>query len=253
MANKKEKKIKIDIILPNFNSSDSIKETIKSIIDQTFKNWKLIIVDDCSDKKTRTLLKKFSKNKRIKIYWLKKNKGAGYCRNYAIKKSKSPYLAFIDSDDIWKKDKLETQLRFMENNNYLFTYTNYETFGKKIKFISPAKEYDFKKFVNDTSICTSTMIIKKNILKNIKFINSEICEDYFFKCKILKICNAYCLDDYLTKYRIRKNSLQSSSLKNFYWIWKINREYNKFNFLENFFSLFFISINSLRKYGFKSF
>ena len=251
MANKKEKKI--DIILPNFNSSGYIKETIKSIIDQTFKNWKLIIVDDCSDKKTRTLLKKFSKNKRIKIYWLKKNKGAGYCRNYAIKKSKSPYLAFIDSDDIWKKDKLETQLRFMENNNYLFTYTNYETFGKKIKFISPAKEYDFKKFVNDTSICTSTMIIRRNILKNIEFINSEICEDYFFKCKILKISNAYCLDDYLTKYRIRKNSLQSSSLKNFYWIWKINREYNKFNFIENFFSLFFISINSLRKYGFKSF
>ncbi len=251
MANKKEKKI--DIILPNFNSSEYIKETIKSIIDQTFKNWKLIIVDDCSDKKTRTLLKKYSKNKRIKIYWLKKNKGAGYCRNYAIKKSKSSYLAFIDSDDIWKKDKLETQLRFMENNNYLFTYTNYETFGKKIKFISPAKEYDFKKFVNDTSICTSTMIIKRNILKNVEFINSEICEDYFFKCKILKICNAYCLDDYLTKYRIRKNSLQSSSLKNFYWIWKINREYNKFNFLENFFSLFFISINSLRKYGFKSF
>ena len=253
MANKKEKKIKIDIILPNFNSSDYIRETIKSIIDQTFKNWKLIIVDDCSDKKTRTILKKFSKNKRIKIYWLKKNKGAGYCRNYALKKSKSPYLAFIDSDDIWKNDKLETQLRFMENNNYLFTYTNYETFGKKIKFISPAKEYDFNKFVNDTSICTSTMIIKRNILKNTEFINSEICEDYFFKCKILKICNAYCLDDFLTKYRIRNNSLQNSSLKNFYWIWKINREHNKFNFLKNFISLFFISINSLRKYGFKSF
>lgn len=253
MANKKEKKIKIDIILPNFNSSDSIKETIKSIIDQTFKNWKLIIVDDCSDKKTKTILKKFSKNKKIKIFWLKRNKGAGYCRNYAIKKSKSPYLAFIDSDDIWKKDKLETQLRFMENNNYLFTYTNYETFGKKIRFITPAKEYDFKKFINDTSICTSTMIVKRNILKNIEFTNSEICEDYFFKCKILKICNAYCLDDFLTKYRIRKNSLQSSSLKNFYWIWKINKEYNKFNFVENFFSLFFISINSLKKYGFKNF
>ncbi len=253
MANKKEKKVKIDIILPNFNSSDSIKETIKSIFGQTFKNWKLIIVDDCSNKKTKTILKKFSKNKKIKIFWLKKNKGAGYCRNYAIKKSKSPYLAFIDSDDIWKKDKLETQLRFMENNNYLFTYTNYETFGKKIKFISPAKEYDFKKFIHDTSICTSTMIIKRNILKNIEFTNSEICEDYFFKCKILKICNAYCLDDFLTKYRIRKNSLQSSSLKNFYWIWKINKEYNKFNFFENFFSLLFISINSLKKYGFKNF
>ena len=252
MANKKEKKIKIDIILPNFNSSDSIKETIKSIIDQTFKNWKLIIVDDCSDKKTKTILKKFSKNKKIKIFWLKRNKGAGYCRNYAIKKSKSPYLAFIDSDDIWKKDKLETQLRFMENNNYLFTYTNYETFGKKIRFITPAKEYDFKKFINDTSICTSTMIVKRNILKNIEFTNSEICEDYFFKCKILKICNAYCLDDFLTKYRIRKNSLQSSSLKNFYWIWKINKKYNKLSILDNLISLLYISINSLKKYGGKN-
>ena len=253
MANKKEQKIKIDIILPNFNSSHYIKETIKSIIDQTFKNWKLIIVDDCSDKKTRTILKKFSKNKKIKIFWLKKNKGAGYCRNYAIRKSRSPYIAFIDSDDIWKKDKLETQLRFMENNSYQFTFTNYETFGKKIKFVSPAKEYDFKKFIYDTSICTSTMIIKRNILKNVEFTNSKICEDYFFKCKILKRCNAFCLNDFLTKYRIRNDSLQSSNLKNFYWIWKINKEYNKFNFLENLFSLFFISINSLKKYGFKNF
>ncbi len=253
MAHKKEKKIKIDIILPNFNSSDYIKETIKSIINQTFKNWRLIIVDDCSDKKTKTILRKFSKNKKIKIFWLKKNKGAGYCRNYAIKKSKSLYLAFIDSDDLWAKDKLETQLRFMENNNYLFTYTNYETFGKRTKFVSPAKEYDFKKFVRDTSICTSTMIIKRNILKNIEFTNTIICEDYFFKCKVLNVCNAYCLDDFLTKYRIRNNSLQSSSLKNFYWIWKINKEYNKFNFVENFLSLLFISLNSLKKYGFKSF
>ena len=253
MANKKQKKIKVDIILPNFNSSDYIRETIKSIIGQTFKNWKLIIVDDCSDKKTKTILQKFSKNKKIKIFWLKKNKGAGFCRNLAIKKSNSPYLAFIDSDDIWKRDKLETQLRFMENNNYLFTYTNYETFGKRTKFIFPAKEYDFKKFVNDTSICTSTMIIKRNILKNIEFTNSKICEDYFFKCKILRNCNAYCLDDFLTKYRVRDNSLQSSSLKNFYWIWKINKQYNKFNFFENLSSLILISLNSLRKYGLKSF
>ncbi len=253
MAYKKEKKIKIDIILPNFNSSDYIKETIKSIINQTFKNWRLIIVDDCSDKKTKAILRKFSKNKKIKIFWLKKNKGAGFCRNYAIKKSKSLYLAFIDSDDLWTKDKLETQLRFMENNNYLFTYTNYETFGKRKKFVSPAKEYDFKKFVRDTSICTSTMIIKRNILKNIEFTNTVICEDYYFKCKVLNVCNAYCLDDFLTKYRIRNNSLQSSSLNNFYWIWKINKEYNKFNFVENFLSLLFISLNSLKKYGFKSF
>ena len=252
MANKKKKKITIDIILPNYNSYEFIDETLKSIINQTYTNWKCIIVDDCSDKKTIKSLKKFSKNKKIKIYWLKKNYGAGYCRNYAIKKSKSSYIAFIDSDDIWKKDKLETQLRFMENNNYLFTYTSYETFGKKVKYVRPPNEFDYKKFIHNTSICTSTMLLKRKILNKAKFTNTKICEDYFFKCELLKNCNAYCLDDYLTKYRIRRDSLQSSSLKNFYWIWKINREFNKLNILENFISLTLISFNSHIKYGFKN-
>ena len=94
---------------------------------------------------------------------------------------------------------------------------------KKTKFISPAKEYDFKKFVNDTSICTSTMIIKRNIIKNINLLTQKFVKIIFSNAKILKVCNAYCLDDFLTKYRIRNNSLQSSSLKNFYWIWKINK------------------------------
>tara|TARA_B100001121_G_C18644483_1_gene600943 strand:- start:250 stop:1011 length:762 start_codon:yes stop_codon:yes gene_type:complete len=252
MANKKKKKATVDIILPNYNSYEFIDETLKSIINQTYTNWKCIIVDDCSDKKTIKSLKKFSKNKKIKIYWLKKNYGAGYCRNYAIKKSKSSYIAFIDSDDIWKKDKLETQLRFMENNNYSFTYTSYETFGKKIKYVRPPNEFDYKKFIHNTSICTSTMVLKREILNKAKFTDTKICEDYFFKCELLKNCNAYCLDDYLTQYRIRRDSLQSNSLKNFYWIWKINREFNKLNILENLISLTFISFNSLIKYGFKN-
>ena len=252
MANKKQKKIKVDIILPNYNSNLFLNETLKSVLNQTYKNWKLIIVDDCSDKKTKKILKKYTRNKKIKVYWLKKNKGAGYCRNYAIKKSKSSYLAFIDSDDVWKTDKLETQIRFMENNNYEFTYTNYETFGKKNSLIRPSQEYSFEKFINDTSICTSTMIVKREIVKDVEFTDTKICEDYYFKCKLLKVCNAYCLDDFLTKYRIREDSLQSNKWRNIYWIWKINKKYNKFNFFNNFFSLLFISLNSLKKYGLKN-
>ena len=83
MANKKEKKTKIDIVLPNYNSQEFIVKTIKSIIDQSYLNWKLTIVDDNSNQKTKNILKKFSKNKKIDIYWLKKNQGAGFCRNYA--------------------------------------------------------------------------------------------------------------------------------------------------------------------------
>ena len=78
MENKKKEKTKIDIILPNYNSSPYIVKTVKSIINQSYKNWKLIIVDDFSDKKTVNILKKISKNKKIKVYWLKKNRGAGF-------------------------------------------------------------------------------------------------------------------------------------------------------------------------------
>ena len=97
------------------------------------------------------------------------------------------------------------------------------------------------------------MMIKRKVIGNIKFTETKICEDFFFKCKLLKkIGQAYCLQKYLTNYRIRKNSLQSSNIRNFYWIWKINKNYNKLNIVDNFISLLFISINSLKKYGGKN-
>ena len=250
MENKKTKKKKIDIILPNYNSHKFITETIKSIIHQDYYNWKLTIVDDNSNKKTKDILKKFSKNKKIKIYWLKKNKGAGFCRNYAIEKTKSPYIAFIDSDDIWKKNKLKKQIKFMTKNDYSFSYTCYETFGDKKKIISPPLRFNYSSFIHNTSIATSTMMVKRKEIINIKFTKTKICEDYYFKCQLLKKVNyAFCLNQFLTKYRIRKNSLQSNALRNFFWIWKINNDYNKLNFFKNIFSLLCISINSIKKYS----
>ena len=248
----KEYKNKVSIILPNFNSSEFILSTIKSIKNQTYTNWKLIIIDDCSNAKTKKILKKFNNNKKIKIFWLKKNRGAAYCRNLAIKKSRSKYLAFLDSDDVWEKNKLKLQLKFMEKNNYCFTYTYYKTFGLKSKKVKTPKKFNFDDFTKNTSIATSTMILKRDIIKNIRFTKTLICEDYFFKCKILKkIKYAYCLKNYLTRYRIRQNSLQKNMLKNFLWIWKINYKYNNFSFFQNLNSLFFISLNSIKKYGFK--
>ena len=244
----------IDIILPNYNSSKFLKQTLNSIIMQTYKNWKLIIIDDCSDDKTKNILKKYLKDKRIKIFWLKKNNGAGFCRNYGIKKSKSPYVAFIDSDDVWKKNKLEKQIIFMKKNNFSFSYTNYETFGEKKKIIIPPLRFDYKSFINNTSIGTSTMMVKRKELRNIKFTNSKICEDYYFKCKLLKrVKFAFCLNEFLTRYRIRHNSMQSSNIKNIFWIWKINRDFNKLSIINNLTSIINISINSIKKYGGKNF
>ena len=115
------KKNFVDIILPNYNSSEFVGKTIQSVVGQTFKKWKLFIVDDDSNKETKRIISKYKKNKKIKIIWLSKNKGAAYCRNLAIKKSNSEYIAFIDSDDIWKKNKLKYQLNFMKQNDVNFT------------------------------------------------------------------------------------------------------------------------------------
>ena len=246
---------KVTIILPNYNSHLFIKKAISSIISQTYLNWELIIIDDASDTKTIKILKNLKKNKKIKIFYLKKNRGQAYCRNLAIKKSKSKYLAFIDSDDFWKKNKLKDQINFMEKNQYLFSYTNYYTFKENDKILKKVKvpnKFNFNSFIKNTSIGTSTMIVKKSILKKIYFPKTEICEDYYFKCKILKkIDFAYCLPRFLSYYQIRKNSLQNNKLKNIYWIWKINNNLNKLNFFDNLISLLSISFNSIKKYGFK--
>jgi teichuronic acid biosynthesis glycosyltransferase TuaG len=244
----------IDIILPNFNSSKFISQTIKSIMLQNYKNWKLIIVDDCSNKETKNILKEYSNKKKIKIFWQKKNRGAGFCRNYGIKKSNSTYIAFIDSDDIWRKNKLKDQINFMKKNHYFFSYTYYETFGDKKKLIKTPLKFDYPSFIHNTSIATSTIMVKRNMIRNIKFLRTKICEDYYFKCKLLKRTKyAYCLNKFLTKYRVRKNSLQSNNFRNFFWIWRINKKFNKLNFFDNFFSILNISINSLKKYGGKNF
>jgi len=246
------KKTKVDIILPNYNSEQFIDNTIRSVIKQSYKNWKLIIIDDCSNIKTKKKLKKYENLKKIKIIWLNKNKGAAFCRNIGIKNSFSKYVAFLDSDDIWLKDKLKKQINFMKKNNYNFTYTNYRTIGLKKRNIKVKEQFDYKNFIKNTSIATSTMIVKRKLIKGIKFTITPICEDYFFKCQILKkVKLAYCLNEYLTKYTIRKKSLQSNKFKNFYWIWKINSKFNKLNMFENLMSLIHISFNSLKRYGFK--
>ena len=249
------KKAKVTIILPNFNSEDFIEKTIQSIINQSFTDWLLFLIDDNSNSKTKEILKKYKKNKKIKILFLDKNIGPGPCRNLGITKSNSDYLAFIDSDDLWGKNKLKDQIDFMSKNKFLFTYTAYSTFSannNNSRYIKPPKKIDYKQFLKNTSIGTSTMMVKTKILENIKFTNSRVCEDFFFKCQLLKkVKFAYCLNKNLTKYQIRKNSLQSNKFRTLYWVWKINKYHNKLNFFNNLISVFFISLNSLKKYGFK--
>ena len=114
----------VSIIMPSYNTGKFIQETIDSVINQTYDNWELIIVDDCSSDNTDEIVKSI-KDDRIFYLKNKKNSGAAVSRNKALKMAKGKWIAFLDSDDLWKKDKLEKQIKFMKNNNYHFSYTNY--------------------------------------------------------------------------------------------------------------------------------
>ncbi len=248
----------VDVIVSNFNKGDYLEEAILSVIHQTYKNWKLYIIDDNSNDKSLEIINKFSGHKNINIIKLLKNKGPSFCRNYCMRISKSKYISFLDSDDSWSNVKLEKQISFMEKNNFYFTYTDYTPFFqkggekrfKKRTFIKSFFDYDA--FIKNSSINTTTMIIARSILETHRFKKVALLEDYLFKCGLLKRnFTAKKLGEDLAFYRILNESRSSKRIKNIYWLWHINNNYNKLSFFKNLMSIFFISLNSIKKYGIK--
>ena len=117
----------VSIITPSYNSERFIKQCVKSVLAQTYTNWEMIIVDDCSHDNSKLEIASLSKNEaRIKTIFLDKNVGAAEARNVAIRKAKGKYIAFLDSDDLWAPKKLELQILFMCKNNIAFSYTSYQ-------------------------------------------------------------------------------------------------------------------------------
>ena len=252
-----KKNFSIDIIMPSYNKANYLDDSIKSIICQSLKNWNLYIIDDNSTDDSWKIINKYSELKNINIIKLKKNKGPSFCRNFGMRLSKSKYISFIDSDDTWDSKKLEKQIRFMEDNNFVFTYTDYTPFFEKdgIKKIkkptSLVESFNFETFIRNSSINTTTMIISRSILKTHRFKKIKLLEDYIFKCGLLINNKAIKLNENLATYRILNKSRSSKRIKNIYWLWKVNKEFNKLNFIENVLSIFSISLNSIKKYGIK--
>lgn len=248
----------VDIIVPNYNKGEFLEKAIHSVLNQTFTQWRLILIDDNSKDGSIKILKKFEKKKKIKIFYLKRNRGPSYCRNFGIKKSKSKFIAFLDSDDYWVKNKLEIQLKYMNKNSYPFTFTDYIPFiqKKKIKWLKRTKIekiLNFSKFIFNSSINTSTMIIKRKYLQGVFFRKINIMEDYIFKCELMKKKKIpFMKVDFVSAYyRIMPKSRSSKKLTNIYYLWKINKKFNNLSLFKNFLSIFLISYNSLKKYGLK--
>ena len=247
----------VSIIMPNYNKGKFLDETINSIISQDYKNWNLFLIDNASTDNTKNILRKYNNSKHnIRLVYLIKNKGVAFSRNLGIRLSKSKYIAFIDSDDYWDSNKLKNQINFMEKFNYNFTYTDYTPFFIKNnikifkKKVRPRETFDFNTFINDTSMATSSIIIKKSIIGITKFPKVKTLEDYPFKCALLKKgYEAIKLNQNSMYYRITKNSLSSNKLRNLYWSWYINRKYNKLTFFKCIKSVLLISLSSLKRYG----
>lgn len=219
----------VSIIMPAYNAEKYIEEAIESVIEQTYETWELIVVDDASTDGTVAVVQECAtKDSRINLIRLSKNGGVANARNVAIENAKGRFLAFLDSDDLWVRQKLEKQIRFMQKNDYVFTYHAYASFENDIKKCKVRKvplKVDYNVYLrgNSTGSCLTT-IVDRNIIKNICMPN-EKHEDYICWLNILKEYDitAYGMQECLGYYRIGKKSVSSNKLKSAWWHWKVLR------------------------------
>lgn len=242
----------VSIITPYFKKKEFIKECIHSILLQTYHEFELIIIYDQDDKSDLELIKNFN-DKRIKIIINKKNIGAGASRNLGISFSKGEYIAFIDSDDVWEKNKLKVQIDFMKNNNINFSHTSYKIINAQSKTIGHVKAKDkikYKDLIKSCDIGLSTVICKKKIIKRKKFANLKTKEDFVLWLNIARNnIPIIGLNKKLTQWRDIKDSLSKNTIQKINDAYLVYRKYEKYNIFYSIFCVIRLSIYFfLKKY-----
>lgn len=208
----------VSVIMPSWNTGKFIAESIQSVIDQTYENWELIIVDDCSTDNTDEVVAKFT-DKRIRYFKNEKNSGAALSRNRALREARGEWIAFLDSDDLWNPVKLEHQINFMNEHGYTLSYTEYEKIDEESKplriYVSGPEKVNKHKIYNYDYIGQLTMMYstKKFGLIQIKDIKKN--NDYAIRLQLYKKSDtcAYLLKENLAKYRIRKVSISHDKFR----------------------------------------
>ena len=249
----------VTIIIPYKNNLKYLFLALESVFFQTYKKFKIIIIYDYENKSDLLQIKKFVFiNKKIRKYSIKilinkKNIGAGESRNIGIKLSKTKYIAFLDSDDVWHKDKLKFQVNYMINDRTLISHTSYNIIdesGKKISLRKSKNKLYFKDILNSCDIGLSTVMIDLKFLKknNLKFPKIKTKEDYVLWLKILKkIPYIKGINKNLTDYRKRKDSLSSNIFTSIINGFKVYKNYMKMGYIESIYRLIILSINFLKK------
>ena len=241
----------VSVIIPYYKKKDYIKSTIKSVLNQTFKSFEIIIVYDDEDRNDLVYLKKIqSLDKRIKIILNSKNIGAGLSRNKAIRLAKGKYIAFLDSDDLWNKKKINTQLDFMKKNQCNISHTSYSIIDKRgnISGTRKAKNLTYNDLLSSCDIGLSTVMIKKKILDKYSFVNLKTKEDYVLWLKLAqKRHQFFGINKKLTYWRNLDDSLSSSTIQKLFDGYKVYRKYLNQTIIQSFISLLVLSKNYLIK------
>ena len=204
----------VSIIMPSYNTGGYIKNSIESVLAQTYENWELIIVDDCSTDDTDSIVGQFS-DKRIRYLKNEKNSGAAISRNYALREAKGRWIAFLDSDDLWLPEKLEKQIAFMENNGYSFSYTDYKIRwnGKNEdpRVYTGPDVVNRKRMYRYCYFSTITVMYDRNVVGLIQIADIKKNNDYAMWLQIIEKTNCYRFPECLSVYCKHDNSVSSGS------------------------------------------
>lgn len=219
----------VSIIMPSYNTAKFIDETIESVLKQTYTNWELIIVDDCSTDNTDEVVKKYLSDSRIKYLKNEKNSGAAVTRNYALREAKGRWIAFLDSDDLWNEDKLCRQISFMEENGYSFSYTNYIEIDEESRPNGRAVSGPRKVTkLGMRSYCWPgclTVMYDAEMVGLIQIADIKKNNDYAMWLKVCRKATCYLLCEDLASYRKRSGSISNHGYgKLIKWHYRLFRE-----------------------------
>ena len=242
----------VSIIIPYYKKRRYIFRAVQSVLKQSYRKYEIIIVYNDKDKKDlNCILNIKKKDKRIKVFEESSKKGAGYSRNIAIKKSKGDFIAFLDSDDEWKKNKLQIQLNFMQKNSCLVSHTSYEIINyrnKVIGFRKAKKKLVYADLLKSCDIGFSTVMVNKKVLFNQKFPNIKTKEDYILWLKLTKKnIKILGINIYLTKWRKLTDALSSNNIQKIIDGFRVYSIHMKFGYIKSLIYLIRLSINSVIK------
>jgi teichuronic acid biosynthesis glycosyltransferase TuaG len=241
----------VSIIIPYYKKKLYIKRALNSLYNQTYQKFEIIIVyDDANLKELFFLQESIKKKHNIKIIVNKKNLGAGYSRNIGIKSSKGKFIAFLDADDYWHKNKLKIQINFMKKSKINFSFTSYKIVNLRklvIKIIRAQTILSRKQLIKSCDIGLSTVMLKRSVLKVNKFPNIKTKEDYVLWLAISKKNTLYGIDNVLTTWQQSPNSLSSNTFQKIKDSYLVYNTYLKYGAIKSIISIFFLVINFLKK------